>query len=196
MTIHAVGGVDAKPALSRASVGPTPPLEQTDGSGASTSEKQNLREAFLSELLYCTVGAGTILFNKHALSTFHFPAPNTLLLFQFSLAVLLLKVLALTGAIHLEPIRWSAVKLWMPLNLVFVAMNVTGFLALQSIGAGMFTVLKNLSNLLTIGGDWYLYQLRYSWQVRVPDVQKSGSDCWRLVQVPAALLVAGVCAPS
>lgn len=48
---------------------------------------------------------GTILFNKHALSTFQFPAPNSLLLFQFSLAVLLLKLLGLTGLIHLEPIR-------------------------------------------------------------------------------------------
>ena len=30
----------------------------------------------------------------------------------------------------------------------------------------MFTVLKNLSNLLTIGGDWYFFGLTYGWQVR------------------------------
>ena len=44
-------------------------------------------------------------------------------------------------------------------------MIVTGFFALQSVGAGMFTVLKNLSNLLTIGGDWFLFGNTYSWQV-------------------------------
>ena len=32
--------------------------------------------------------------------------------------------------------------------------------------SGMFTVLKNLSNLLTIGGDWYFFGLTYGWQVR------------------------------
>jgi len=35
-----------------------------------------------SEILYCLVSAGTTLFNKHALSTFAFPAPNFLLFFQ------------------------------------------------------------------------------------------------------------------
>lgn len=33
----------------------------------------------------------------------------------------------------------------------------------------MFTVLKNLSNLLTICGDWYLFGLVYGWQVRGGD---------------------------
>jgi len=119
----------------------------------------------LSEVVYCIASAGTTLFNKHALSTYSFPAPNALLLFQFLLAVVLLKGLHLVGAVHLEPMRWKAVKLWAPANMVFVLMNVTGFFALQAIGAGMFTVLKNLSNLLTIGGDWLIYGNTYSWQV-------------------------------
>ncbi|KAG2452842.1 hypothetical protein HYH02_002188 [Chlamydomonas schloesseri] len=44
-------------------------------------------------------------------------------------------------------------------------MNATGFYALMSVSAGMFTVLKNLSNLLTILGDWYFFNKTYSWQV-------------------------------
>jgi hypothetical protein len=31
---------------------------------------------------------------------------------------------------------------------------------------GMFTVLKNLSNLMTIAGDYFVYGNSYSWQVR------------------------------
>lgn len=38
----------------------------------------------------------------------------------------------------------------------------------MSVSAGMFTVLKNLSNLLTILGDWYFFDKTYSWQVRLP----------------------------
>ncbi|GAX78300.1 hypothetical protein CEUSTIGMA_g5742.t1 [Chlamydomonas eustigma] len=130
-----------------------------------SSDSQWLSSALTAEVLYCTVSAGTILFNKHALSTFHFPAPNTLLLFQFGMAVVLLQLLHLLGLINVEPLRWKSVRLWAPLNLIFVAMNVTAFFSLQLVGAGMFTILKNLSNVLTIGGDWYLYGLSYSWQV-------------------------------
>ncbi len=32
---------------------------------------------------------------------------------------------------------------------------------------GMITVLKNLSNLMTIGGDYYFYNQTYSWQVGI-----------------------------
>lgn len=43
----------------------------------------------------------------------------------------LLKTLDVLGFIYLEPIRWELVKMWLPANMVFVAMNVTGFYALQ-----------------------------------------------------------------
>ncbi|GFR49856.1 hypothetical protein Agub_g11956, partial [Astrephomene gubernaculifera] len=124
-----------------------------------------LSSALAAEAVYCLVSAGTILFNKHALSTYKFPAPNVLLTIQFGIAVALLKVLHFVGILHLEPLRWDIVKLWVPVNIVFVLMNATGFYALMSVSAGMFTVLKNLSNLITILGDWYFFDKTYSWQV-------------------------------
>ncbi|KAL6744925.1 hypothetical protein V8C86DRAFT_3125725 [Haematococcus lacustris] len=134
---------------------------------ASTSGLNAAWQSILaSEAAYVIASSGTILFNKHALSSFGtLPAPNTLLLFQFGLAVFLLKSMEVLGFIQLQPLRLDKVKLWLPVNLIFVAMNVTGFYALQSIGAGMFTVLKNLSNLMTIGGDYLLYGNTYPWQV-------------------------------
>ncbi len=95
--------------------------------------------AIFAEFVYCTISAGTTLFNKHALSSYNFPAPNSLLLFQFSLAVMLLQMLDVVGVITLQPLRMDLVKLWLPVNLIFVAMNVTGFYALQEIGVGEYT---------------------------------------------------------
>eukprot|EP00197_Chlamydomonas_leiostraca_P015765 CAMPEP_0202881308 /NCGR_PEP_ID=MMETSP1391-20130828/36339_1 /ASSEMBLY_ACC=CAM_ASM_000867 /TAXON_ID=1034604 /ORGANISM="Chlamydomonas leiostraca, Strain SAG 11-49" /LENGTH=473 /DNA_ID=CAMNT_0049563971 /DNA_START=12 /DNA_END=1432 /DNA_ORIENTATION=- len=142
---------------------------QMSNLAASTSKSSwsswDWESALASEVTYCLVSAGTVLINKHALSSFDFPAPNTLLLFQFVLACVLLKILDVTGILNLQPIRWEVVKLWLPCNLIFVAMNVTGFYALQDIGAGMFTVLKNLSNLMTIVGDYIIFGNTYSWQV-------------------------------
>lgn len=105
-------------------------------SSGTASTSSSWHSAIMAELIYCSVSAGTILFNKHMLSTYMFPAPNALLFFQFALAVLLLKLLSLMGVIYLEPMRMDMVRLWLPVNLIFVAMNVTGFYALQAIGAG------------------------------------------------------------
>ncbi|GLI69909.1 hypothetical protein VaNZ11_014616 [Volvox africanus] len=133
--------------------------------GALPWAESGASSALAAEAVYCLVSAGTILFNKHALSTYHFPAPNVLLTIQFGIAVMLLKILHFFGILQLEPMRWEIVKLWFPVNVIFVLMNATGFYALMSVSAGMFTVLKNLSNLLTILGDWYFFDKTYSWQV-------------------------------
>lgn len=110
----------------------------SSGKGTSGSSILDLQSAVASEIVYCLVSAGTILFNKHALSSFGFPAPNTLLLFQFALAVALLKFLDILGLVTLQPMRMDMVKLWLPCNLIFVMMNVSGFFALRDIGAGGF----------------------------------------------------------
>ncbi len=95
-----------------------------------------LSSPLAAEVIYCTVSAGTTLFNKATLSSFDFPAPNVLLLFQFVLAVALLQALHLARLVQLQPVRWETVRVWVPVNLIFVAMNATGFYALQDIGAG------------------------------------------------------------
>ncbi|EFJ42785.1 hypothetical protein VOLCADRAFT_66734 [Volvox carteri f. nagariensis] len=133
--------------------------------GALPWTESGASSALAAEAVYCLVSAGTILFNKHALSTYQFPAPNALLTVQFGIAVLLLKILDFVGILHLEPMRWEVIKMWIPVNVIFVLMNASGFYALMSVSAGMFTVLKNLSNLLTILGDWYFFDKTYSWQV-------------------------------
>ena len=48
-------------------------------------------------------------------------------------------------------------QVWMPVNVIFVGMIWTSFFALKNLGVPMATVLKNLTNLFTIGGDYMLY---------------------------------------
>ena len=62
------------------------------------------------------------------------------------------------GFIKVEPINFPIVKLWFPVNLIFVGMIFTSFFALKALGVPMATVLKNLTNLFTIGGDFLLYR--------------------------------------
>ncbi len=106
--------------------GATSSAEAGGSSHSGSLQSHNTTSALTAEAVYCLVSAGTILFNKHALSTFEFPAPNALLTFQFAVAVLLLKGLHVAGLVQLEPLRWDFVRLWFPVNIVFVLMNATG----------------------------------------------------------------------
>lgn len=70
----------------------------------------------------------------------------------------MLTVILSTGFIKVESINFPIVKLWFPVNLIFVGMIFTSFFALKALGVPMATVLKNLTNLFTIGGDYFLYR--------------------------------------
>ena len=51
---------------------------------------------------------------------------------------------------------------WLPANLIFVLMLATGIWALQLMGVAMVTIMKNLTNLITISGDYFMYGRTYN----------------------------------
>ena len=102
------------------------------------------------------------LLNKAALSSFNFKAPDALLFFQCSLCVILVQAFKLLGLIKVEPLSWRVVKVWYPVNLIFVGMLVTSFWALKDLGVPMSTVLKNMTNLMVIGAEYVLYKRVYN----------------------------------
>lgn len=61
----------------------------------------------------------------------------------------------------MQPWSWQIARAWFPANIVFVAMLWTSFPALQLLGVGMVTVLKNLTNLFTIFGDIIFFDKSY-----------------------------------
>ena len=56
----------------------------------------------------------------------------------------------------------SNTQVWMPVNIVFVLMLVSGFFALQTLGVAMVTILKNLTNIITIIGDYFMFGRTYN----------------------------------
>eukprot|EP00892_Ulva_mutabilis_P005877 jgi/Ulvmu1/3661/UM017_0075.1 len=116
----------------------------------------------VSGSVYCVVSAAMVLLNKYALSGFDFSSPNTLLLFQCVSSVLFVKVSELLGVWRVEKLRWDVVRIWLPVNILFVLMLSSGIWALQLLGVGMVTIMKNLTNLLTISGDYFMYGRTYN----------------------------------
>jgi GDP-mannose transporter len=102
------------------------------------------------------------LLNKAALSSFHFKAPDSLLFFQCALCVILVQLFKLFGLIKVEPFRWEIVRVWYPVNLIFVSMLATSFWALKDLGVPMSTVLKNMTNLMVVSAEYFMYARVYN----------------------------------
>lgn len=76
------GKHESSPLLHSHGLSPAGALQTSVSLGSNTTTHTG-GHAILAEASYCLISAGTILFNKHTLSAFGFPAPNALLLFQF-----------------------------------------------------------------------------------------------------------------
>ena len=80
-----------------------------------------------------------------------------------SVAVVLL--LARLRLIQVEPLSWQLIRVWAPINLIFVGMLITSFFSLRYMQVAMVTILKNITNLITAVGEMYLFKKRQSARV-------------------------------
>ena len=125
-------------------------------------EEYTLLSQFLSCLLYTGCSIGMVLVNKAIPMTIdeeyrHKLPQISIIMFQCIIAVLLVEGARIFGIIDYPGLEWSIVKQWIPLNLIFIAMLFSGFLSLVYISVPMVTIFKNITNLFTVFGDWYLF---------------------------------------
>ncbi|XP_042017181.1 GDP-mannose transporter GONST1-like [Salvia splendens] len=114
-------------------------------------------QALLSGISYCLSSCGMILVNKYVLSSYDFNAGISLMLYQNFVAVVVVSGLSIFGIIKTEPLTWRLIKVWLPVNVIFVGMLVTSMFSLKYINVAMVTVLKNVTNVMTAVGEMYLF---------------------------------------
>ncbi|GJY94207.1 hypothetical protein Tco_0510568 [Tanacetum coccineum] len=136
-------------------------------------------QALLSGLAYCLSSCSMILVNKYVLSSYDFNAGISLMLYQNFVSVLIVSSLSILGVISTEPLTWRLIKVWLPVNFIFVGMLVTSMFRWESVGfcpidasirgwqglpsglryinVAMVTVLKNFTNVITAVGEMYLF---------------------------------------
>jgi hypothetical protein len=86
---------------------------------------------------FCTASTSMILLNKAALSSYHFTSPTCLLLFQCIVTLLLVLVWQGLGYTKLQALDLQLVRVWLPVNFLFVGMVWTSFYALKYVGVAM-----------------------------------------------------------
>ncbi|KAH7848682.1 hypothetical protein Vadar_006072 [Vaccinium darrowii] len=114
-------------------------------------------QALLSGFAYCLSSCSMILVNKYVLSSYDFNAGISLMLYQNLVSVILVSLLSVFGLTTTEPLTWRLIKVWFPVNVIFVGMLVTSMFSLKYINVAMVTVLKNVTNVITAVGEMYLF---------------------------------------
>ncbi|KAI3977744.1 hypothetical protein MKX01_014320 [Papaver californicum] len=124
--------------------------------GVKLVKDQN--QALLSGLAYCISSCSMILINKYVLSSYDFNAGISLMLYQNLVSVVIVSTLSFFGLISTEPLTWKLVRVWLPVNCIFVGMLITSLFSLKYINVAMVTVLKNVTNVITALGEMYLFK--------------------------------------
>ncbi|KAI4967745.1 hypothetical protein ZWY2020_015134 [Hordeum vulgare] len=90
-------------------------------------------QSLISGLAYCIASCSMILVNKFVLSGYGFNAGIFLMLYQNIVSVTIVSTLSLSGVIPTEPLTWKLIKVWLPVNIIFVGMLITSMFSLKYI---------------------------------------------------------------
>ncbi|KAL5710392.1 GDP-mannose transporter gonst2 [Ranunculus cassubicifolius] len=112
----------------------------------------------LSGTAYCISSCSMILLNKIVLSGYRFNAGISLMFYQNLISVVCVIMLRLFGVVSTEKLTWKLIRAWLPVNMIFVGMLLTGMYSLKYINIAMVTILKNMTNIMTAVGELYLFK--------------------------------------
>ncbi|KAI4385203.1 hypothetical protein MLD38_003256 [Melastoma candidum] len=89
------------------------------------------------------------------------------MLYQNLISVIVVSLLSVLEVISTEPLTWRLMKVWLPVNVIFVGMLITSMFSLKHINVAMVTVLKNVTNVITAVGEMYLFSKHHDSRVWV-----------------------------
>jgi GDP-mannose transporter len=117
----------------------------------------------MSCTVYSLCSISMVLVNKYISSSLSEEVKQKLpqlsvVLYQCIIAVVLVEFARFMKWVDYPQFSFKTARQWLPVNLLFIGMLCSSFIALIYISVPMFTVFKNLSNIITVTGDWYLFK--------------------------------------
>uniref|UniRef100_A0A8R7R6P6 Uncharacterized protein n=1 Tax=Triticum urartu TaxID=4572 RepID=A0A8R7R6P6_TRIUA len=94
-----------------------------------------------------------------------FNAGIFLTIYQNIVSVTIVSTLSLSGVIPTKPLTWNLVKVWLPVNIIFVGMLITSMFSLKYINVAMVAILKNVANVLATSKETYFFKKQHDRQV-------------------------------
>ena len=116
----------------------------------------------MSSIAYAVCTISMVLSNK-AISAYNSAEvraripPFFVVFYQSVFAVAFLEILKRSKCIEYEDFTKRDAIAVLPLSILFVGMIVSGFMAISYINVPLMTVFKNMTNLVTMSAEWYLF---------------------------------------
>lgn len=82
---------------------------------------------------------------------------TSIILFQCAVAVAMVASAKHFNLVEYPTFNFTMARSWMPLNILFIGMLFSGFMSLVYVSVPMVTITKNLSNIITVFGEYYLF---------------------------------------
>ena len=79
------------------------------------------------------------------------------ILIQCLIALFMVESAKMMKWVEYAPFNVETAKAWVPVNLLFIGMLTSGLISFIYVSVPMITIFKNLTNLVTVAGDWYLF---------------------------------------
>ena len=122
----------------------------------------NYTVGFLSCLFYTVCSVSTVIANKYI--SFGMPIevkeniPDMMvILIQCFIAVVMVEFARYMKWVDYAPMNIETAKSWLPVNILFIGMLCSSFICFIYVSVPMITIFKNLTNLVTVAGDWYFF---------------------------------------
>ncbi len=134
-----------------------------DVGGTGAPATQHLwHHQIISCMMYIFFSVSMVLANKAISQTLspslrvHIPQMS-IILYQNMIAVVLVQSAKALRLIDYPNFQLSVAYQWLPMNALFVGMLCSGFMSLVYVSVPMVQTLKNLTNLITVAGDWLIF---------------------------------------
>jgi GDP-mannose transporter len=127
-----------------------------------TQHGSGLAAGSLSCLFYTVCSVCTVVANKYisfgmSTETKERLPEITVIMIQCAIAVVLVEFARMMKWVEYASFNMETAKAWLPVNLLFIGMLCSGLISFVYVSVPMITIFKNLTNLITVFGDWYLF---------------------------------------
>ena len=126
------------------------------------AQQAALVNGIVSSVMYSAVSVCMVISNKLISATLDPEVRDrlpqgTVIMFQCAVAVVMVEIAKHCNIVEYPAFNVTTAKSWLPLNLLFIGMLFSGFISLIYVSVPMVTITKNLANIITVFGEYYLF---------------------------------------
>ncbi len=142
-------------------------LKTSDEESLEEQQSVSLKMRILSSLFYAIASSLITVVNKVVLTTYQFPSFQFLAFGQIITTVVVLYMAKQLGYVSFPNLSLAIYRKIYPLQFLYIGNTVSGLGSTQNLNLPMFTVLRRISILMTMVGEYWIFKVMPSYPVQI-----------------------------